>query len=213
MSKSGPRPEIARKYDDYAAKYDKADAVLELLGLRRLRRNLLTHATGSVLEVAVGTGSNLTHYSKDCSITAIDLSEGMMGFAKKKASDLGLQIDVKSMAAEDLSFPDNSFDTAVVTFTTCTFPDPVKVLCEMARVCKPNGKMLLLEHGRSNRGWLGRFQDWRAEKRAKQLSCVWNREPLDMVLEAGLQVISAKRSFLGVFHSIVASPPKGKPSD
>jgi len=83
----------------------------------------------------------------------------------------------------------------------------------MARMCKPNGKILLLEHRRSNRGWLGWFQDWRAEKHSQQLGCVWNREPLDIVLEAGLQVVLEKRSFLGVFHSIVASPAMSKASD
>ena len=131
----------------------------------------------------------------------------MMDIARKRAKDLLITLDIRSMDAENLSFEDDSFDTVVDTLSTCTFPDPVKALREMARVCRPNGKILLLEHGRSNRGWLGRIQDWRAESHARQLGCVWNKEPQDIVLEAGLYVISARRSFLGIFHTIVASPP------
>ena len=203
------KQEIGQKYNDFASKYDLAEAIPELLGLRRLRKSLLSQAEGNVLEIAAGTGRNLQHYPTGCNITAIDLSEGMMGIARKKASDLGITVDFHYMDAEDLSFEQNSFDTVVDTLSACTFLDPVKALGEMARVCKPGGKILLLEHGRSNRGWLGQFQDWRADSHARQLGCVWNREPQDMVLEAGLLVISARRSFLGIFHTVVASPPTG----
>lgn len=207
MAKSEPKQEIGKNYNDFASKYDKAEAIPEFLGLNRLRKRLLSQAAGAVLEIAVGTGRNLQYYPAECRISAVDISDGMLGFAKKKADALGLKVDFQSMDAEALSFKDDSFDTVVDTLSTCTFLDPVKALGEMARVCKPGGKILLLEHGRSNRGWLGRFQDWRAEKHAKQLGCVWNKEPQDMVMDAGLHVISARQSFLGIFHTIVASPP------
>lgn len=206
MDSHDAQAEIRRKYDDFASKYDKVDAVPELLGLKSLRKRLLAHAEGDVLEIAVGSGRNLAHYPPTCHLTAIDLSEGMMVIARAKAAKSGMAVDIHSMDAEHLSFPDNTFDTVVDTLSTCTFLDPVKVMREMARVCKPDGKILLLEHGRSNRNWIGRFQDWRVEKHAKQLSCVWNKEPHDMVLEAGLEVTSARRSFFGVFHSITAKP-------
>ena len=208
MASRHTKQEIGQKYNDFASKYDMADAIPELLGVRRLRKKLLSQAEGDVLEIAAGTGKNLRHYPAACNLTTIDLSEGMMGLARKKASDLGLTVDFQCMDAEELSFEDDSFDTVVDTLSTCTFVDPVKALGEMARVCKPTGKILLLEHGRSNRGWLGRFQDWRANSHAKQLGCIWNREPQDMVLEARLRVISARRSFMGVFHTIVAAPPE-----
>lgn len=203
------KQEIARKYDGFAPKYDRAEALFEFLGLRRLRANVLAQAEGNVLELAVGTGRNLEHYPTGCSLTAVDLSTGMLDLAKKKAAGLGMDIEFLTMDAEELSFDDDTFDTVVDTLSTCTFLDPVKALREMARVCKPGGKILLLEHGRSNRGWLGRFQDWRADGHAKQLGCVWNKEPLDLVRDAGLHVVSARRSFLGIFHNIVASPKTG----
>ena len=207
MASRHTKQQITQRYNDFASKYDKADAFLEILGLRRLRKSLLSEASGEVLEIAAGTGRNFQHYPTGCNITAIDLSDAMMDIARKRAKDLVITLDIRSMDAENLSFEDDSFDTVVETLSTCTFPDPVKALREMARVCRPNGKILLLEHGRSNRGWLGRIQDWRAESHARQLGCVWNKEPQDIVLEARLYVISARRSFLGIFHTIVASPP------
>ena len=97
-----------------------------------------------------------------------------------------------------------SFDTVVSSLTTCTFPNPVAALQDMARVCRTNGKILLLEHGRSNREWLGRLQDRRADRHAQQLGCHWNREPLKLVREAGLKVSNSQRLFFGVFHRIAA---------
>lgn len=87
---------------------------------------------------------------------------------------------------------------------TCTFPDPVTALSEMKRVCKDDRRIILLEHGRSDNRLVGRFQDVREEAHAKQLGCHWTREPLDLVSQAGLQPISAKRTFFGIFYEIVA---------
>jgi methyltransferase OMS1, mitochondrial len=76
----------------------------------------------------------------------------------------------------------------------------------MARVCRTNGRVLLLEHGRSDREWLGRWQDSLAEPFAKQLGCHWNREPLELVRKAGLKINNSRRVFFGVFHTIEAEP-------
>ncbi|HEV8722940.1 MAG TPA: methyltransferase domain-containing protein, partial [Candidatus Binatia bacterium] len=108
--------------------------------------------------------------------------------------------------AETLPFPDNSFDTVVSSLTTCTFANPVAALGEMKRVCKSDGRILLLEHGRSDREWLARFQDRTADRLAKQLGCHWNREPLERVQIANLKVKEARRLFFGVFHRIEAEP-------
>lgn len=76
----------------------------------------------------------------------------------------------------------------------------------MARACRAEGKILLLEHGRSDREWLGRFQDRRADSFAKPLGCHWNREPLELVKQAVLKVVRARRAFFGIFHLIEAMP-------
>jgi len=130
----------------------------------------------------------------------------MLETARKKAAKLGLRVEFRVADAGSLPFEDRTFDTVISSLSLCTFPEPVLALREMARVCKDGGRILLLEHGRSDRRWVGRFQDWREDAHAKSLGCHWNREPLQLVQEAGLRVRSAKRSFFGVFHRIEATP-------
>jgi ubiquinone/menaquinone biosynthesis C-methylase UbiE len=199
---------LQQKYDQAAHWYDVGETMLGWLGVGRLRQKLLQKASGKVLEVAVGTGKNLPHYPGGCNVTAIDLSPEMLNVARKRADRLDLDTTFYVMDAEALNFPDGSFDTVVSTLSTCTFPDPVKALQEMARVCHPDGKVLLLEHGRSSHPRLARFQDRRAEGFAKPLGCHWNREPLELVRHAGLSPITAQRTFFGVLHTVEAIPPK-----
>jgi len=105
-----------------------------------------------------------------------------------------------------LGFPDRTFDTVVSSLTLCTFPHPIATLKEMGRVCRPDGKILLVEHGRSDHEWLGKWQDRRDDRHARQLGCHWNREPLELVCKAGLTPVTGRRSFLGIFHEIEAKP-------
>jgi ubiquinone/menaquinone biosynthesis C-methylase UbiE len=198
--------EIAEKYDRFASWYDWVEGIPNILGVRRLRRRLLQRASGRVLEVAVGTGMNLRYYPATCRISAVDVSREMLSVARRRAAKLSMNVSFSLADAEALPFPDRSFDTVVSSLTTCTFPNPVAALKEMARVCRPGGRILLVEHGRSDREWLGRWQDRRADSFAKQLGCHWNREPLELVREAGLKIIEAQRMFFGIFHEIQAEP-------
>jgi ubiquinone/menaquinone biosynthesis C-methylase UbiE len=200
------KTEIQEKYNRFAPWYDVAEGIPELLGLRKLRRQLLQRAHGKILEIAVGTGKNLEYYRGQSRIIALDLSPRMLDIARKRACKLNVDVSFLVMDAERLAFPDGSFDTVVDSLSLCTFPDPLIALKEMAGVCRPKGRILLLEHGRSGREWLGRFQDGRVDKHAELLGCRWNREPLDLVRQAGLSVISARRTFFGIFHMIEASP-------
>jgi ubiquinone/menaquinone biosynthesis C-methylase UbiE len=198
--------EISGKYDRFARWYDCLEGILNVLGLSRLRRRLLRRASGNVLEVAVGTGKNLTYYPRDCRIIAVDLSKAMLNIARRRAAKLSMNVSFSVADAEALPFPDNSFDTVVSSLSTCTFPDPVAALKEMARVCRTDGKILLLEHGRSDREQVARWQERHADQFAKPLGCHWNREPLAMVRKAGLMVNGAQRFFFGIFHQIEATP-------
>ena len=198
--------EISQRYDRFARWYDWIEGIPDLLGVRRLRRKLLERASGRILEVAVGTGKNLPYYSRDCRVIALDLSKEMLNVARERAAKLSLYTSFLVADAEALPFSDQSFDTVVSSLSTCTFPDPVAALAEIERVCRPGGKVLLFEHGRSDREWLGRWQDRHADQFARPLGCQWNREPLELVGEAGLKGNEAKRNFFGIFHQIGASP-------
>ncbi|MCZ6486367.1 MAG: methyltransferase domain-containing protein [Acidobacteria bacterium] len=200
------KQEIIRNYDKYAHWYDFVERFPELLGLNRVRKKLFREASGNVLEVAAGTGNNLRHYPKDCKITLIDLSRGMLKRALQKAGKHKLHVSIQEMDAERLGFSDNTFDTVVDSLSLCTLKEPVEALKEMSRVCKPSGRILLLEHGRSSNERVGRWQDKRADKHAKRLGCIWNRNILKFVEEAGLEFISRKRYFFGIFHAIKVKP-------
>jgi ubiquinone/menaquinone biosynthesis C-methylase UbiE len=204
--------EIRQKYDRLARWYNILDGLPEVLGIKALRRRLLRQASGEVLEIATGTGRNLRHYPQACRITGVDFSAAMLEIARREAHRLDLKAQLLVMDAQSLAFPDHTFDTVVSSLTVCTFAEPVAALREMARICRVDGRILLLQHGRSDQEWLGRWQDRRSDRHAKTLGCRWNREPLDLVRQAGLGVTAARRVFFGIFHVIEAKPSSPAPA-
>lgn len=130
----------------------------------------------------------------------------MLNIARKRAVKLSIDVSFLLADAEVLPFSDETFDTVVSSLSTCTFPDPVAALKEMARVCRSDGKILLLEHGRTSREGLQHWQDRHADEFASQLGRHWNREPLKLVRQTGLNINKARRTFFGVFHEIEAEP-------
>jgi ubiquinone/menaquinone biosynthesis C-methylase UbiE len=199
--------EIQQIYDAFAPQYRRVTWVNEhLFGVKWLRRRLLQQASGRILDVAAGTGENFSLFPESAEITAVDLSPGMLAEAERQAEAMGRVVKTAVMDAAALQFADASFDTVVSTLSTCTFANPVAVLQEMKRVCKPDGRILLLEHGRSRVGWIGRYQDRTAHSHFRQAGCRWNQEPQKIVRAAGLSILSHQRAFFGVFHAMVAAP-------
>ena len=204
------KKQIQTKYEEFARWYDFGGGITEFLAVRRLRQRLLQRASGEVLEIGVGTGKNLPYYPRARHITAVDLSPAMLQLPRKRAMRLSLDVDFLIMDAEALAFPDQSFDTVVDSLSLCTIPDPVVALREMARVCRADGCILLVEHGRSSHGWLGRWQDRRADRHAEKLCCRWNLNPLDLIRQAQLPPIKVHRTFLGIFWMLEVGP-RAKP--
>lgn len=200
--------EIAEKYNRAARWYDWIEGILDVLGLRVLRRRLLRQASGQVLEVAAGTGKNLASYPRKSRVIATDLSIEMVRIARKKSTPSSLRVFWVVADTEALPFADRGFEAVVSSLSTCTFPNPSAAVGEMGRVCKTGGKVLLLEHGRSRCGRIGAWQDRHADRFAKPLGCHWNREPLDIVKTAGLRVVRAQSTFFGIFHLIEAMPAR-----
>jgi ubiquinone/menaquinone biosynthesis C-methylase UbiE len=194
--------ELQRKWDRAARWYDLGLWAVERLGLQRLRADLVKEASGCVLEVAAGTGLNLPLYEPGARIVATDLSLEMLRVARRR----NLTGEVVVMEGSRLAFPDRMFDTVVSTLATCTFPDPAAAVLEMRRVCRPEGRILFLEHGRSDRERIGRWQDRHAHRHARHLGCFWNRDPLAIIQEAGARVIRARRTGFGIVHVIEAAP-------
>lgn len=103
-----------------------------------------------VLEVGVGTGINLGMYPRTAHITGIDLSSRMLDKAKKRIAEKGLtNCDVLEMDATKMTFADNSYDVVYAPYVISVVPDPVAVAKEMYRVCRPGGRVVILNHFKS----------------------------------------------------------------
>jgi ubiquinone/menaquinone biosynthesis C-methylase UbiE len=205
------RDEWVKIHDRSAVDYRNGEWFRErLLGMERYRRRMFSTASGKVLEVACGYGLNFGYLPRGTQLTAIEFSPVMLGFARQHATQLGLTVDIREGDAEDLPFPDNSFDAVISALATCSFTDPVAALKEMRRVCKPDGNILLVEHVRSQNGFLSWYQDKYAVQVIEHGGCRWNQQPFELVKEAGLEILSDQRSFFGILHSIHAVPAKSK---
>jgi ubiquinone/menaquinone biosynthesis C-methylase UbiE len=117
--------EIAEKYDGFARRHDWIEGVPDLLGVGKLRQQLLPRARGRVLEAAVGTGKNFPYYPRGSRIFATDISRGMLKIARRRAAALSMEVSFVLADGEALPFRGSSFDTVVSSLSTCTFPNPV----------------------------------------------------------------------------------------
>lgn len=199
---------IREIYDRLAPSYDRREAILEWTLLRRYRRRLLPWAGGETLEVGIGTGRSLPFYPSDCQVTGVDLSTEMLKRAHRRAKRLGREVSLLQMDAQALEFPDETFDTVVSNLAVCTFIDPIQALAEMARVTKPGGRILLLEHGRSHYRGVSWALDRIAPQSVQRHGCHPNRNVVALAQAADLVVLKADRRMAGIIHMIRARPPE-----
>jgi ubiquinone/menaquinone biosynthesis C-methylase UbiE len=210
----GHRPmsvsDVAATYEEYADRLHRFEFADRLL-VGRYRRRQFGDATGEVLDVACGTGTNFRYLPEDVDLVGIDVSPDVLAKAEETLDELDRDGTLREMDAQDLAFPDDSFDTVVSALSTCTFPDPVAALREMERVCRPDGEIRLLEHGKSDVGPLARYQEWRADAHYEKMGCRWTQEPLAVAAEAGLNVEASSTGLFGIVTTIRATPrPAGQ---
>lgn len=197
------------KWDRNARFYDWMSRLMENGKARAWHAKTWDAVRGKrVLEVAVGTGRNLPYYPKDLSVTAIDLSGGMLARAKRRAHELGLSVDLRQMDVQKLEFPDSSFDTVVATCTFCSVPDPVLGLQEIRRTLKPHGRLVLLEHMRHDNRVVGFLMDC-VNPIVRLIGPAINRRTLDNIRNAGLEIETVEDLAMGgILKFIVARPGK-----
>lgn len=200
-------PQIRDAVAEHADEMD-GDSRLNRLLFGRHRKRLFGTATGRTLDVACGTGTNHQYVPDSAEYTGVDISSEMLATAESRHPELERGDSLREMDAHGLAFPDDSFDTVITSLTTCMFPEPTVALQEMARVCKPDGRVLLLEHGRSSVTPIARFQDRRADARYEQMGCRWNQEPEQVVQNSPLSIESTSRALLGIITAIEARPPE-----
>lgn len=197
---------IRRRYNRFARVYDLMDGMMESKKARAWRERLWSLAEGRILEVGVGTGRNLQFYPPGASVTGIDFSPRMLEKARIRAARSGLSVDLRLMDAQAMDFPDASFDTVVATCVFCSVPDPVKGLREVRRVCRPGGKILFLEHMRSEMRVVGRLLDIINPVTVRLTGANVNRRTMDNLRAAGIEVVSVENLWLDILKLIVARP-------
>lgn len=149
---------MAMDHPIFTRVYGVLAEVGERTGLGRVRRRVLSSATGRLLIVGLGPGHDLDHLPPAVtSVVALEPSDSMRVAARARvraAFDRGLDIDVMAAPAEHIPLPDGSVDTALVAYVLCSVKDPAAALREIHRVLRPGGELLVLEHVREeDRGW------------------------------------------------------------
>ena len=138
---------VAGVYEKLASVYDLAFGPALQPGRVRALEQMDIQPGERVLEVGVGTGINLSLYPRTCRMTGIDFSSSMLEKARERAARDGLrQMRLLQMDAADLKFADDTFDIVYAPYLISVVPDPVKVACEMRRVCRPGGRIIFLNH-------------------------------------------------------------------
>lgn len=192
----------------HAPNYDKQIGFFERKVFGEEHRQwACSQATGDTLEVAIGTGLNLPHYPQDVRVTGIDLSPEMLSIARRRASELGLSVELHEGDAQDLPFPDGSFDTVVCTYSLCNVPDDAKVVTEMKRVLKPGGRLILVDHIRSAVKliyWVQRAVEFVSSRTEGEHM---TRRPSLHVKVAGFEVHQRDRLRWGIVERLVALKP------
>ena len=202
-----PTEQQRRVWNKSAPGYDRQIAFFERIWFTGGREWLTSRATGRVLEVAVGTGLNLTRYAPGVTVTGIELSPEMLAIARSRAERHGLGVDLHEGDAHDLPFDDASFDTVVCCLALCSIPDPPRALAEMRRVLVPGGRLLLLDHVRSTARLLFAAQ-WLAEQVTRRTAGEYfTRRPLPLVEAAGFEVVESERLKAGSIERVHAVRP------
>jgi ubiquinone/menaquinone biosynthesis C-methylase UbiE len=185
----------------FAALYDTVGKGSEEAGVREERRQLLAGAQGATIEIGAGTGLNMQHYPD--AVTRLVLAEPdrhMRVRLARRIEELFRTAEIVDAAADRLPFPDATFDTAVVTFVLCSVPDQQDALREIARVLRPNGRLLFLEHVRSDDPGVAKWQD-RMRPLYNVVGCNPNRATLAAIEASPLELESVK-------HGEIPKAPK-----
>lgn len=199
-------PERSRLYSKFIPAYD---AFWPLIVRRRVLRSIesLQIARGAkVLEVGIGTGMSMPAYPRHASITGIDLSGEMLAQARAKIQREGWDhINVRTMNAQQLDFPDQSFDVVTAFHVISVVSDPQQMMSEIARVVKPGGSVLIINHLRSENPWVAKVID-RADPFTRHLGWRTNVGFGDVVGELPLDVtVQTKRSPFSLFTILHAT--------
>lgn len=210
---------VKTSYARWAPVYDKTFGQATKAG-RKHAVDYINSRSGKVLEVGVGTGLSLPHYNPALSVTGIDFSDEMLGKARKRVDEHKLDhvAELRQMDARELDFPDNHFDTVTAMHIVSVVPEPGRVMAEIARVCKPGGKVVITNHFARETGALAVIEKmispfassigWHSDFRMEQ---ILGENCLSMVMQKRLPPLGMM-TFLA-FEKVAADTPHAPRND
>jgi phosphatidylethanolamine/phosphatidyl-N-methylethanolamine N-methyltransferase len=168
----------SKLYSELAPLYDKVFGKIFYSRLERVIEDLDIPPGAKILEVGAGTGTSFPAYPTHCEITGVDLAPDMLARARQKIQKNGwLHFKVLEMDALDLQFSDNTFDYVMAFHVVTVVPDPIRMIAEANRVCKPGGRIVIVNHFTSEVPLLGtltqaldpitRWLGWRTDLKLK----------------------------------------------
>jgi ubiquinone/menaquinone biosynthesis C-methylase UbiE len=167
--------------------------------IMKQRQKVVPQASGTVLEIGIGTGLNLPYYdaAKVERLIGLDPSEESWKLAGKRAAGVDFEVEFIGLPGEEIPLADASVDTVLVTFALCTIPDPVAALKGMGRVLRPGGKLIFCEHGRAPDAAVRKWQD-RLNSVWRKLAggCNLNRNIPDLLTAGGFHITELNTLYL-----------------
>ena len=205
----GESPQTSQGQDWKPAKVkqhrrDLQDVILELVPGRWRRLLWSKVGSGRLLEVGVGTGMNTVHYPPEAAVVAVDPSPSYLARAANRARKDGKAVEFGIMDAQRLGFADDAFDCVATSFVFCSVPDPIAGLTEVWRVLKPGGRLILLEHVRSDWRPLGWLMDLLNPPWLRLSGDNINRDTVANLQRAGFQVVAVDSLAAGLVKLIEA---------
>ncbi|CAM3906338.1 class I SAM-dependent methyltransferase [Cohnella lubricantis] len=188
------------KFNKQAGRYDKKREMRELASHRS---RLLSSARGRVLELGAGAGNNLPFYGPDVELLAVDFSPSMLERAKAaNERRYRLKAEFRQGDVDSLTLEESTFDTIVSTLSLCAYRDPMKALANMNRWCKPEGQVLLMEHGVSSNKAIAIAQKALDPLVYKWAGCHQNRDIMKLIEASPLEVTRAEHYMSGMLHVV-----------
>ena len=205
MSNHEATETVKKRYNRIASTYDHMEGFVERYYFGKWRRLQWSKVEGKrILEVGVGTGKNFPYYPIDAEITAVDFSENMLERARERAERQKVKVELLPMDVQNLDFEDTTFDTVVATFVFCSVPEPIRGLKEIARVCRPGGKIVLLDHVLHSNIIIGNIMNRANPLVVRLMGANINRRTVNNVSSSGLTLERVTNLSAGIFKLIEA---------
>lgn len=198
---------IKHRYNRISMLFDVLEKPMEGFSAK-WREEIMAEVYGNVLEVGVGTGKNIPYYPDDVNVVAIDFSRNMLNKARAKFASSYKNVSFMEMDVQQMDFADNTFDCVLTSCVFCSVPIPVQGLKEIRRVCKPEGKIVMLEHVRSDGKIVGPLMDAINPIPLYLYGANINRDTVGNLRKAGFRAIQVTDLWKDIFKKIIITNDK-----